>query len=286
MSTYRYEDQPPRRSSSTPGRGARRRSEQPTQQLPAWGPTRDSPAPRSSLLGSDSLRSSLVAGVSIALTAALVLGLGVLVARALARPVDDPTTTSFEPTAALVALTPTVVPTPPSATEPAVTVAAPGVAPSEEPTPAPSPEAISRLAIASIGVDAPIVTKGLDANKVMEAPDKPFDVAWYGFSARPGQPGNAVFSGHVDFARVGPAVFWRLRDVKQGDEVSVRMEDGTVFRYRVVSKVLYREATAPVDEIIGPTRTETVTIITCGGTFNRATGRYDDRLVVRAERVP
>jgi sortase (surface protein transpeptidase) len=40
-----------------------------------------------------------------------------------------------------------------------------------------------------------------------------------------------------------------------------------------------------VDEIIGPTSQEVLTLITCAGNLNRETGRYDQRLIVRAERV-
>ena len=35
----------------------------------------------------------------------------------------------------------------------------------------------------------------------------------------------------------------------------------------------------------GPTPKESVTLITCGGTFSSATHQYDKRLVVRAERI-
>lgn len=185
---------------------------------------------------------------------------------------------------------------PPPAT-PTVAIQSPDLAPAGVATVSPAQMAtpvdggtpaagISRLVIPSIGVDAPVVVMGLDENQVMEDPTTPEAVAWYDFTSRPGETGNAVFSGHLDFAGVGPAVFWRLRDVQEGDDVDVVMDSGTVYRYRVVSKVLYREATAPVAEIIGPTPVETVTLITCGGEFNYSTGRYDDRLIVRAERVP
>jgi hypothetical protein len=48
----------------------------------------------------------------------------------------------------------------------------------------------------------------------MPSPDNAWDVAWYDFSARPGAGSNAVFSGHVDYHDVGPAVFWNLRDLR------------------------------------------------------------------------
>jgi LPXTG-site transpeptidase (sortase) family protein len=144
---------------------------------------------------------------------------------------------------------------------------------------------IARLLIPVVGIDAPVVIRGVDAGGVMESPDNAFDTAWYDFSAKPGYGGNAVFSGHVDYINVGKAVFWDLKDLNEGDEIQVRLDDGTVYRYSVSSRQLYDAATAPVDQIVGATPTETVTLITCSGTFNSATHQYDKRLVIRADRV-
>ena len=160
-----------------------------------------------------------------------------------------------------------------------------------QPTPtAPNDAPITRILIPRFEVDAPIVIRGLDENRIMESPDGPWDVAWYDFTARPGFGSNAVFSGHVDWYNVGPgggageAVFWHLKDLEQGDLVEVRLEDGTVYRYRVTAKQQV-PGTADFNEIVGPTETEVLTLITCGGSFNTATRHYDQRVVVRAERI-
>ncbi|MEX2225837.1 MAG: class F sortase [Dehalococcoidia bacterium] len=168
--------------------------------------------------------------------------------------------------------------------------------PIQTPTPGPSPTPAAnyppaseapmvRLQIPIVGIDAPVVVKGVDAAGVMQAPDNAFDTAWYDFSAKPGYGGNAVFSGHVDYINVGEAVFWDLKDLTAGDEIQVRLEDGTVYRYAVNFKQQYDAATAPVEEIVGPTPRETLTLITCSGTFSSSTSQYDKRLVIRAERV-
>ena len=151
--------------------------------------------------------------------------------------------------------------------------------------PPPSDSPIARLLIPSAEIDAPVVVLGVDDEGVREAPDNAFDTAWYDFSSRPGSGGNAVFSGHVDYVNVGKAVFWNIKDLEPGDAIDVRLEDGTEYRYSVSFKQQYDAATAPVDQIIGVTPKESVTLITCSGTFNSSTGQYDKRLVVRAERV-
>ncbi|MCX2727796.1 class F sortase [Thermomicrobium sp. 4228-Ro] len=150
------------------------------------------------------------------------------------------------------------------------------------PTTAASESRIVALRIPAIGVEAPVVAKGLDASRRMEAPDRPEEVAWYDFTALPGAGSNVVLAGHVDFAGVGPAVFWDLWRVRVGDIVELELADGRVARYRVSGLETVEEATAPVERIVGPTPAERLTLITCAGNYNPATGRYDQRLIVVA----
>ena len=157
-------------------------------------------------------------------------------------------------------------------------------------TPPPGNESpVARLRIPKYDVDAPVIVLGVDENGVMESPEGPWDVAWYDFTTKPGKEvGNAVFSGHVDWTfDSGPAgaVFWHLKDMVNGDVVEVVLEDGTVYKYSVISKELVDPDTADVGAIVGPTERDIVTLITCGGTFNYATGHYENRTIVRAERI-
>jgi len=157
------------------------------------------------------------------------------------------------------------------------------------PTSTPRPSTVAappvRLLIPAIGVDAPVTVKGLRADAVMDVPNGPEDVAWYNFTARPGMSGNAVISGHLDYHDYGAAVFWRLKDLQEGDVVEVRLADGSVLRYQVSLKLSYDARIAPVTEIVGPTSKEVVTLITCGGSFDSGSRAYSQRLVVRAERI-
>jgi LPXTG-site transpeptidase (sortase) family protein len=142
-----------------------------------------------------------------------------------------------------------------------------------------------RLAIPSIEVDAPVIVVGKDASGVLETPDNGWDVGWYDFSTVPGQPGNAIMTGHVDYYDIGPAVFWRLRDLGPGDEVQVHLPEGDVVVYQVTRVDSYDAGTAPVEAIMGPTTDDVLTLITCTGSFNPSIREYDHRLVVRAERA-
>jgi len=84
---------------------------------------------------------------------------------------------------------------------------------------------------------------------------------------------------------VGPAVFWNLGKLAEGDEIEVRLADGTVYRYRVAAKEQIAAESADVGKIVGPTPNEIITLITCGGSFDSGSRQYDQRVIVRAERV-
>jgi len=151
---------------------------------------------------------------------------------------------------------------------------------------APASEApLARFAIPRFGVDVPMIALGVDENGAMETPSDPWVVAWYDFTARPGFGSNAVFSGHVDAlytGNPGPAVFWNLKDLVDGDIIEVRLEDGSLYQYRVSARYSVNPDTADVGAIVGPTEREIITLITCGGTLGT---QYDQRLIVLAERV-
>jgi sortase (surface protein transpeptidase) len=141
------------------------------------------------------------------------------------------------------------------------------------------------IRITSIQVDAEVERRPI-VNGVMTNPTGPFVVAWYGATGRPGEPnGNVVLAGHVDYAGVGPAVFARVGELQAGDHIELTSEDLSSYRYSVTISQFFDAATAPVEEIIGPTDVESVTLITCGGVFDAATQSYDQRLIVRAERL-
>lgn len=141
------------------------------------------------------------------------------------------------------------------------------------------------MLIPAIGVDAPISVKGVDPDGQMEAPNGPWDISWYDFTARPGFGSNAVFSGHVDYYEIGPAVLWNLKDVVENDLVEVRLTDGTVYRYQVFAMESVDAEMPDIAKIVGSTEEEIVTLITCIGTFDPIKGSYDQRLIVRAQRV-
>jgi sortase (surface protein transpeptidase) len=137
------------------------------------------------------------------------------------------------------------------------------------------------LTIPVLGVDAGFELVGLDADGAMAAPKDPGSVAWYTLGPRPGETGNAVLAGHVDWAGK-PGVFWGLGRLKPGDEVEVTAADARTYRFVVRSQQWYDAKRAPVKEVFGQSKVAEVTMITCAGQFDQASHQYTSRLVVKA----
>jgi len=172
--------------------------------------------------------------------------------------------------------------------------AAPGAAPASEMDLGPLPPPPVRMAIPRLYIDAPVITMGLGADRYPEVPARPDQVAWYNFSAAPGQRSNAVLSGHVDWqAQSGQpiaGVFYRLRALEIGDTVAITLEDGARLDYRVTGNVATAYDDPNVLKAMNHTSKEVITLITCGGTWIRSGqgpfgGSYSHRVLVRAERV-
>ncbi|BAL88863.1 putative sortase family protein [Actinoplanes missouriensis 431] len=141
-----------------------------------------------------------------------------------------------------------------------------------------------KLAISRIGLDTAVSRLGLRRDGTLEVPPLTADApaGWYRHSPTPGEPGAAVIIGHVDSAREGPAVFFRLREVRLGDPITVRRKNGTVATFEVYRVATYPKHAFPTDEVYGATDRPELRLITCGGSFDRSRGSYRDNVVVYA----
>jgi hypothetical protein len=141
-----------------------------------------------------------------------------------------------------------------------------------------------RVEIPAIGVSSPLVRLGLNRDGTMQVPGD-FQVAgWFTGGPQPGQLGPAVIAGHVD-SRTGPAVFYRLRDLRPGDQIRVVRADRLVVRFEVESLASYPKQALPDEAVYGATTAPALRLITCAGSFDRARHSYRDNLVVSAVRV-
>ena len=138
--------------------------------------------------------------------------------------------------------------------------------------------------IPEIGVRSPLHALGMTAERTLQVPSgSRFDeAAWYERSVTPGARGPAVILGHVDSPRRGPSVFYRLGALRQGDRILVTRADGLVAVFKVDGVRPYPKDKFPARLVYGETPHAALRLITCGGTFDRATGHYRDNLVVFA----
>ncbi|MDR0136595.1 class F sortase [Metabacillus idriensis] len=139
-----------------------------------------------------------------------------------------------------------------------------------------------KVNIPSINVEANIEQVGILENGQMGVPQEINNVGWFEPGVKPGSRGSAVLAGHVD-SKTGPAIFFNLKDLKQGDEIIVTDEKGTSLTFIVKNQESYPRGSAPIDEIFQTEEGQNLNLITCSGTFNRSAGTHEERLVVFAE---
>ncbi|MDV8057659.1 class F sortase [Rhodococcus sp. IEGM 1343] len=142
----------------------------------------------------------------------------------------------------------------------------------------------ARLEIGAIGVDSDVMGLGLRPDGTMEVPPGGFPAGWYTGSPVPGQLGPSIVAGHVDWDG-SPGVFYRLRDLRQGDDVTVVSQDGNTVRFVVSAVEQYPKDAFPTDKVYGDIDHSGLRLITCGGQFDSDISSYDDNIVVYADRV-
>jgi sortase (surface protein transpeptidase) len=142
------------------------------------------------------------------------------------------------------------------------------------------------LTIPSLGVQAKVEHVGVDKQNNMAIPNDPNNAAWFKPGTIPGNVGNAVMDGHLDWYGIPQAIFYHLDTLKPGARVYVRDDKGVDRAFVVTGQLLCIYNKCPLLDIYGKTSLTRLNLITCAGVFNRAQQNYDKRLVVYSELVP
>lgn len=137
------------------------------------------------------------------------------------------------------------------------------------------------LIIPAIGVSTTLVRLGLTAQGNLAVPLTAAVAGWYKGSPRPGQVGSSIIAGHID-SQAGPGIFYHLHQLKRGEYGYVIRADHTVATFEVTRLRTYKKASFPRDTVYGPVPDSELRLITCGGTFDYATGSYLSNVVVYA----
>ncbi|MBT1676708.1 class F sortase [Curtobacterium aurantiacum] len=133
------------------------------------------------------------------------------------------------------------------------------------------------------GITAPVRPEGVDEDGAMALPPDPATAGWYRFGAAPSSDeGTVVIAAHVDAVGYGVGPFARLRGAPSGTRVTITDTAGAETTWRIDSVSMLEKqglAWGDVFRADGPRR---LVLVTCGGTFDAATGHYESNLVVTA----
>lgn len=139
------------------------------------------------------------------------------------------------------------------------------------------------IEIPSLGVKARVFSLGVDKKGQMAVPSNIFDVGWYNQSAKPGSlAGASVIDGHVS-GPTQPGSFYDLKNVQNGDVITVERGDGKKFSYKVIGKEVQEPNKLDMTKVLvsKDTNKAALNLITCTG---KVTGHeYSQRLVVYTE---
>ena len=141
--------------------------------------------------------------------------------------------------------------------------------------------AVAWIEIDAIGVKAPVIRLGQNRDRTLEVPGRASEAGWWSGGSVPGRRGSAVIVGHVD-SHSGPGVFFRLRELRPGEEVLVRRRSGATARFVVTGRRQVAKNRFPTTRVYKNGGPPTLRLVTCSGRFDRSRGHYPANLIVFA----
>jgi LPXTG-site transpeptidase (sortase) family protein len=141
-----------------------------------------------------------------------------------------------------------------------------------------------RLRIPAISVDTEIEYVGLTPQGDMESPKGIITTGWYKFGAIPGDKGSAVIAGHVVGPRGEPGVFYNLKKLNAGDDLSVVDGRGQTIAFKVREIRAY-DHYEQHSEVFSAQGSSHLNLITCAGDWDASKQQYLERLVVFADKT-
>lgn len=142
------------------------------------------------------------------------------------------------------------------------------------------------IRIPAIGVSAQVMAVGQNPDGTVQVP--PLDAhnltGWYQYGPTPGQRGASVILGHVD-SLTGISVFYYLKDLRAGDKIYVTLADGKTAPFAVDGVQKVAKDAFPTASVYGKASYPSLRVITCGGTFDHATGHYLYNIIVYAHLI-
>ena len=132
------------------------------------------------------------------------------------------------------------------------------------------------MGIPSLAIDAAV-----EEVAFLGIPANPSNVAWFQTGPAPGEPGDAVFDGHLDWYGVPCAIFCHLRDIKPGQPIVITGSSGDTLKFTVDQVDIVAASSTPPTWLYTNQGSPALTLITCEGVYNHASG-YNERLLVHS----
>lgn len=141
------------------------------------------------------------------------------------------------------------------------------------------------IRLPTIQVSGFIQKVDVDQNNEVAVPNNIHMAGWFKDSMAPGEMGLSIIDGHID-GRTMPGIFQHLIKLKPGDEYTVEMGDGSIKHY-LVRRVVAVDAGEAANVLFSqdPRVKSQLNLITCGGSFDKKTRKYDQRVIVNSELV-
>ena len=139
------------------------------------------------------------------------------------------------------------------------------------------------MTVPALKLDTTVTAVGVDPKSGdFDVPPSVDRVGWYKFG--PGvsaEQGSIVIAGHVDSAEQGKGAFFKLGSMEPGDRITLTGASGAK-QFKVVGRERYAKTKIPLEKYFARDGALRLTLITCGGPFDKATGHYRDNVVVTA----
>lgn len=148
------------------------------------------------------------------------------------------------------------------------------------------------------GVHARVTANDLNPDGTLYVPSDPQTVSWAKQDAPPGSTrGTTILTSHINYVINGRLVIGALSDLAWyaqhsiGKQISLRLADGRVMRYRLVAGREYSKDQLAADpklrvdlydqsKVYGPADRPSgrLLLVSCGGAFDEYTGEYEDNV--------
>jgi sortase (surface protein transpeptidase) len=149
-----------------------------------------------------------------------------------------------------------------------------------------APDLPRYIKIPKLGVDARVLSVGVNSKGEINTPNNINDTAWYNESSKPGEDGAMLIDGHIS-SWTANGVFYNLKELAPGDLIQIIRGDNTFFTYKVVKTVVYPANNVDMQSALKPVvpGTPGLNLISCYGDVEPGTNLFNERIVVYTEQL-